>query len=62
MPSLGFSREVLIGINHTYPVGNCMLMFMTNSLPLLIYDAEFQKDPFLDLRYFCCMYTMYHKL
>ena len=28
-----------------------MLMFMANSQPLLIYDAEFHKDPFLDLCY-----------
>ena len=24
------------------------------TLPLPIYDAEFPKDPFLDLCYFCC--------
>ena len=24
MPSLGFSREVMIGISHTYPVENSM--------------------------------------
>ena len=46
IPSLWFSR-----VSHTCPVGNSM--FMTNSLPLPIYDTEFHKDPFLDLRYFC---------
>ena len=45
MSLLGFSREVTeIGIIHTYPVGNSMLMFMTDSLSLPIYDAEYHKD------------------
>ena len=55
MPSLGFSLKLLIGISHTYPVGNSLQMFMTNSLPLTIYDAEFQKNTSLDLCYFCCI-------
>ena len=28
--------KFLIGLSHTYPVGNSLLMFMTNSLPLPI--------------------------
>ena len=32
-------------MSDTYPVGNCMLMLMASSLPLLIYDADFNKDP-----------------
>ena len=31
---------------------------MTNSLPLPIYNAEFHKDPFLNLCYSCCIYTI----
>ena len=55
MPSLSSHVKLLIVISHTYLIGNSMLMFMTNSLPLRIYDAEVQKDPFLDLCYFCCI-------
>ena len=45
----------LIYIICTYIVENSILIFITNSLPLLISDAEFHKDPFLDLCYFCCI-------
>ena len=31
---------------------------MTDSLPLPIYNTEFHKDPFLNLCYFCCIYTI----
>ena len=33
-------------------------MFLTNSLLLRIYNAEFHKDPFLNLCYFRCIYTI----
>ena len=52
----------MIGISHTYPVGNSMLMLMTNYLPLSIYDLEFHKDPFLDLCHFCSILTICQKL
>ena len=39
IPALVISREVLIGISHTYSVGDFMFTFMTNSLPLPVYDA-----------------------
>ena len=39
-----------------------MLMFMTNTLPLPIYDVEFHKDQFLDLCYFFCICLLFqHK-
>ena len=48
MPSLQFScMKLLIGKSHAYAKENSMLMFMTNSLLLLIHDAEFCKDTFL---------------
>ena len=58
MPSLGFSRDV--GDWHKSYISsrkfhiNIHDKFSTfNSLP--IYNAEFHKDPFLDLCYFCCI-------
>ena len=48
MPSLQFSCvKLLIGKSHAYAKENSMLMFMINSLLLLIDDAEFCKDTFL---------------
>ena len=46
----------MIGVSNVCPLASSMLMFMTNSLPLLIYDVEFHKDPFLDLCYMCSVF------
>ena len=58
MPSLGFSRDVgdwyKSYISRRKFHINIHDKFSTfNSLP--IYNAEFHKDPFLDLCYFCCI-------
>ena len=56
MPSLGVSREVIDWYKSYLSSRKFHVkMLRANSLPLSIYDAEFHKDPFLDLCYFCCI-------
>ena len=56
MPSLGVSREVIDWYKSYLSSRKFHVkMLRANSLPLPIYDAEFHKDPFLDLCYFCCI-------
>ena len=56
MPSLGFSREVIDWYKSYLSSRKFHVKILTaNSLPFPIYDAEFHKDPFLDLCYFCCI-------
>ena len=52
LPPLGFSRDV---IDWYKSYLSSRKIHANNTLPLLIYDAEFNKDPSLDLCYFCCI-------
>ena len=51
---VGFSREV-IDWYKSYLSSRKFHVHVHDKLPLPIYDAEFHKDPFLDLCYFCCI-------
>ena len=55
MPSLGYSHEVIEWCKSYLSTRKFHVNVHDKFSTSAIYNAEFHKDPFLDLCYFCCI-------